>query len=69
MLALTHQRAAIVAISRDVVLGMADEHQSAQTLDIGAGMAWSTPEEARARAEREKPMWQEAVRLSGARVE
>ncbi len=38
-------------------------------LDVGAGMAWSTPEEARARAEREKPMWQEAVRLSGARVE
>jgi tripartite-type tricarboxylate transporter receptor subunit TctC len=38
-------------------------------LDIGAGMAWSTPEAARERAEREKPMWQEAVRLSGARVE
>jgi hypothetical protein len=38
-------------------------------LDVGAGMAWSTPEEARARAEREKPMWQEAVRISGARVE
>ena len=38
-------------------------------LDIGAGMAWSTPEEARARAERERPMWQEAVRISGARVE
>ncbi len=38
-------------------------------LDIGAGMAWSTPEEARARAEREKPMWQEAVKISGARVE
>ena len=38
-------------------------------LDVGAGMAWSTPEEARARAEREKPMWAEAVRISGARVE
>jgi tripartite-type tricarboxylate transporter receptor subunit TctC len=38
-------------------------------LDIGAGMAWSTPEEARARAEREKPMWAEAVKISGARVE
>jgi tripartite-type tricarboxylate transporter receptor subunit TctC len=38
-------------------------------LDVGAAMAWSTPEEARARAEREKPMWQEAVRISGARVE
>ena len=38
-------------------------------LDVGAGMAWSTPEEARARAQAERPMWQEAVRISGARVE
>ena len=38
-------------------------------LDVGAEMAWSTPEEARARYLRERPMWQEAVRLSGARVE
>jgi tripartite-type tricarboxylate transporter receptor subunit TctC len=38
-------------------------------LDVGAQIAWSTPEEVRARYLRERPMWQEAVRLSGARVE
>ncbi len=46
-----------------------DVEMQKRFLGVGAGMAWSTPEEARARAEREKPMWQEAVRLSGARVE
>ena len=38
-------------------------------LRIGAEAVWSTPEDMTARAEREKPMWQEAVRVSGARVE
>ena len=47
----------------------ADPHKlTAKAPDVGAGMAWSTPEEARARAEREKPMWREAVRLSGAQL-
>jgi tripartite-type tricarboxylate transporter receptor subunit TctC len=38
-------------------------------LDVGAEIAWSTPEGVRERVMRERPMWQEAVRLSGARVE
>ena len=38
-------------------------------LRVGALAAWTTPEEMTARAERERPMWQEAVRVSGARVE
>lgn len=46
-----------------------DEAMRRRFLDAGAFMAWSTPEEAAARAERERPMWREAVRLSGARVE
>lgn len=35
-------------------------------LQAGATIAWSTPEELAERARRERPMWQEAVRLSGA---
>jgi tripartite-type tricarboxylate transporter receptor subunit TctC len=35
-------------------------------LQAGATMAWSTPEGLAERARRERPMWQEAVRLSGA---
>lgn len=35
-------------------------------LQAGATMAWSTPEELAERARRERPMWPEAVRLSGA---
>lgn len=38
-------------------------------LRVGAQAVWTTPEEMTARAERERPMWQEAVRVSGARVE
>jgi tripartite-type tricarboxylate transporter receptor subunit TctC len=36
---------------------------------IGAEAAWSTPEQMLARARLEQPMWQEAVRVSGARLE
>ncbi|WP_439580778.1 Bug family tripartite tricarboxylate transporter substrate binding protein [Elioraea sp.] len=46
-----------------------DEAMRKRFLDAGAFMAWSTPEEATARAERERPMWREAVQISGARVE
>ncbi|MBW6398099.1 tripartite tricarboxylate transporter substrate binding protein [Roseomonas sp. HJA6] len=38
-------------------------------LRVGAQAVWSSPDEMAARADREKPMWQEAVRVSGARVE
>jgi tripartite-type tricarboxylate transporter receptor subunit TctC len=46
-----------------------EEAMRKRFLDVGAFMAWSAPEEATARAERERPMWREAVRISGARVE
>jgi len=35
-------------------------------LEAGAMIAWSTPEGLAERARRERPMWQEAVRISGA---
>ena len=54
--------AALKAISED-------EAMRKRFLDVGAFMAWSTPEEAAARAERERPMWREAVQISGARLE
>ncbi|MBU8536347.1 Bug family tripartite tricarboxylate transporter substrate binding protein [Falsiroseomonas tokyonensis] len=38
-------------------------------LRTGARAIWSTPEEAAARAARERPMWRETVRISGARLE
>jgi tripartite-type tricarboxylate transporter receptor subunit TctC len=38
-------------------------------LRVGAEAVWSTPEDMIARAQRERPMWQEAVRVSGARLE
>lgn len=46
-----------------------EEAMRQRFLDVGAFMAWSTPEEAAARAERERPMWREAVQVSGARLE
>jgi len=38
-------------------------------LSAGARAVWSTPEEAAQRAARERPMWREVVRSSGARLE
>ncbi|MBW8271027.1 Bug family tripartite tricarboxylate transporter substrate binding protein [Caldovatus aquaticus] len=38
-------------------------------LETGAQIAWSTPEALAERAARERPMWQEAVRISGARAD
>jgi tripartite-type tricarboxylate transporter receptor subunit TctC len=40
-----------------------------RVLRAGALAVWSTPEEMTARAERDRPAWREAVRVSGARVE
>ena len=36
---------------------------------IGARCVWSTPEDAAAHAARERPKFQEMVRISGARME
>jgi tripartite-type tricarboxylate transporter receptor subunit TctC len=38
-------------------------------LDTGAEIAWSTPEALTERATRERGLWQEAVRISGARAD
>ena len=46
-----------------------DPEMQKRFVDTGALMAWSTPEEVQARIARETPMWREAVRISGARVE
>lgn len=46
-----------------------DEALRKRFLEIGAFLTWTTPEEARRRADAETPMWREAVAISGARLE
>ena len=46
-----------------------DSAMQKRFIETGASMAWSTPEEVAARIERETPMWREAVRISGARID
>jgi tripartite-type tricarboxylate transporter receptor subunit TctC len=46
-----------------------DEGMQRRFLQVGATIAWSTPEELAERGRRERPMWQEAVRISGARAD
>lgn len=48
---------------------VAQQELKERFLRTGALAVWSTPEAMLARAERDRPAWQEAVRLSGARVE
>ncbi|WP_245215630.1 Bug family tripartite tricarboxylate transporter substrate binding protein [Pararoseomonas baculiformis] len=38
-------------------------------LRAGASCVWSTPADVRARVERERPMWREVVRISGAKLD
>jgi hypothetical protein len=38
-------------------------------LQGGARVAWSTPDDAAARAARERPKWQDMVRISGAQAD
>jgi tripartite-type tricarboxylate transporter receptor subunit TctC len=40
-----------------------------RSLQAGTKLLWSTPEEAVERGRKERPMWQEAVRLTGARAD
>jgi tripartite-type tricarboxylate transporter receptor subunit TctC len=47
----------------------ADRAVQERFLTGGAQVLWSTPEDAVARGKGERPMWQEAVRISGARAE
>jgi tripartite-type tricarboxylate transporter receptor subunit TctC len=61
--------AAIQRVSAALKQISEDEAMKQRFLASGAFMAWSTPEQAAARAEAERPMWREAVQISGARVE
>ena len=49
-------------------VGQAPEMQD-RFLRTGARSLWTTPEDAAARAARERPMWRDVVRISGARLE
>lgn len=40
-----------------------------RALQAGTGLTWSTPEGAAQRAEKERPVWREAVRITGARAD
>jgi tripartite-type tricarboxylate transporter receptor subunit TctC len=64
------------AIIDRVSVGMREAAEDAaiqeRFLQTGARVLWTTPEDAIApiaRAARERPMWREVVRLSGARLE
>jgi len=46
-----------------------DETQQRRAMQTGTKLLWSTPEGASERGRRERPMWQEAVRLTGARAD
>ncbi|HYF07415.1 MAG TPA: tripartite tricarboxylate transporter substrate binding protein [Acetobacteraceae bacterium] len=46
-----------------------DEAMQRRFVETGAEIAWSTPEAVTERSVRERPLWEEAVRLSGARAD
>jgi tripartite-type tricarboxylate transporter receptor subunit TctC len=46
-----------------------DEAVQRRSRQAGTKLLWSTPEDAMERGRRERPMWQEAVRLTGARAD
>ena len=46
-----------------------EESMQRRSLQAGTKVLWSTPEAASARGRGERPMWQEAVRITGARAD
>ncbi len=48
---------------------VAQQEMKDRFLRVGAQAEWSTPEQMIERSNRDRPAWQEAVRISGARVE
>jgi tripartite-type tricarboxylate transporter receptor subunit TctC len=62
-------RAAIERLNGALRRVVSDQAVKDRFIRIGAEAVWSTPEEMVARAQAERPMWQEAVRVSGARLE
>lgn len=62
-------RAVVDRISQEIRAAFADPALQQRAVAIGARLTGSTPEEAAARLQREKPRWAEMVRLSGATPE
>jgi tripartite-type tricarboxylate transporter receptor subunit TctC len=62
-------RVAIERVSAALRRIVADPAVKERFIRVGAEAVWSTPEDMIVRAQRERPMWQEAVRVSGARLE
>ena len=62
-------RAAVERLGGALRRIVADQAVKDRFIRVGAEAVWSTPEEMLARAQRDRPMWQEAVRVSGARLE
>jgi tripartite-type tricarboxylate transporter receptor subunit TctC len=62
-------RAAVERLGDALRRIVADQAVKDRFIRIGAEAVWSTPEQMLTRARLERPMWQEAVRISGARLE
>ncbi len=62
-------RAAIERLNAAMKTAAEDPAFQQRFLQTGARALWSTPEDAAARAARERPMWREVVRISGARLD
>jgi len=62
-------RAAVERLGGALRRIVADQAVKDRFIRVGAEAVWSTPEEMMARARLDRPMWQEAVRVSGARLE
>jgi len=59
-------RAMVDRLSGEIRAAFADPALQARAITMGARLTGSTPEQAAARLQREKPMWAEMVRISGA---
>ena len=62
-------RAVIDRISQEVRAAFADPALQQRAIGMGARLTGSTPEELGARLAREKPLWTEMVRITGAKAE
>jgi tripartite-type tricarboxylate transporter receptor subunit TctC len=62
-------RPIIARINQAVREASSEETNRQRFLVAGARTLWSTPEELWSRVQRERPMWQEMVRISGARAD
>jgi tripartite-type tricarboxylate transporter receptor subunit TctC len=60
---------AIDRLSREIRAAFADPALQQRAIGMGARLIGSTPAEAAARLERERPIWAEMVRISGAKPE